>query len=162
MVICAEVLAATFLPRSALKSAKPGRAQQPSLPGGVVDISEEIEARIAPRHFRDGGDAAQIAERDRPRGQRRNAVARGRDVLQLGVDPLLLEEPLVDREHDGDLTPPGVRCGDIQLRRLRRGRTAEQQRARERPEEHPQLHLKTSPVAQPRPAKRPARTRGHD
>ena len=79
MVICAEVLAATFLPLSALNEAKPGRAQQPSLPGESSILAKIVEALVAARHLDDGGDAAEIAERDRARGQRRDAIAGGRE-----------------------------------------------------------------------------------
>ena len=96
MVIWAEVLAATFWPFSALKSAKPGRAQHPRC-RRIIDIGKEVEALVAACHLDDGSDAAEITERHRSRGQCRDAIARSGNVLELGIDPLFLEVALVDR-----------------------------------------------------------------
>ena len=58
---------------------------------------------------------------------------RERYVDRFELDPLLLEETLVDGDHDWHLAPPGIRRGDIEFDGARRVRRAEQQEHAQRP-----------------------------
>ena len=79
--------------------------------GRVIDVGEVEEAGVAARHRRDDRAAAEIAERRRTGIDRGQAVAGVEDHLVLDLDPLFLEEALVDRDHDRHLAEPGDRAG---------------------------------------------------
>ncbi len=97
-----DLLAAQVLDRS---DARPRPAALDA--GRVIDVVEVVEVGIAARHRGNDGTAAEVAERRRTGIDRGQSIARVEDHLILDVEALLLEEALVDRDHDRHLAKPG-------------------------------------------------------